>query len=157
MRDRGGGCRPPPRFEPAPARLPRSAGGFVVVDLSLVSVQTSLSSTRTRFPLARASSCASVSVSIFFGSVIILCSVIIFQDALDFPCRADDSVREVVRGARLHFGHYKKELAGAALSQAQLGLGHAYSRAKVKFNPGRADNMIIQSICLLDQVRGDVR
>jgi hypothetical protein len=122
-----------------------------------VSVQTSLSSTRTRFPLARASSCASVSVSIFFGSVIILCSVIIFQDALDFPCRADDSVREVVRGARLHFGHYKKELAGAALSQAQLGLGHAYSRAKVKFNPGRADNMIIQSICLLDQVRGDVR
>ena len=30
--------------------------------------------------------------------------------------------------------------------------GHSYSRCKVKFNPGRADNMIIQAICLLDQL-----
>lgn len=41
-------------------------------------------------------------------------------------------------------------------SKAQLGLGHAYSRAKVKFNVNRADNMIIQGIALLDQLDKDV-
>ena len=39
---------------------------------------------------------------------------------------------------------------------AQLGLGHSYSRAKVKFNVHRVDNMIIQSIALLDQMDKDI-
>ena len=38
------------------------------------------------------------------------------------------------------------------LERAQLGLAHSYSRAKVKFNIHRADNNIIQSISLLDQL-----
>lgn len=42
------------------------------------------------------------------------------------------------------------------LRQAQLGLGHSYSRAKVKFNVHRVDNMIVQSIALLDQLDKDV-
>ena len=41
-------------------------------------------------------------------------------------------------------------------STAQLGLGHAYSRTKVKFNVNRSDNMIIQGIALLDQLDKDV-
>jgi nucleolar protein 56 len=36
------------------------------------------------------------------------------------------------------------------------GLGHAYSRAKIKHNVNKADNMIIQSFCLLDQLDKDV-
>jgi RNA processing factor Prp31 len=47
-------------------------------------------------------------------------------------------------------------LSCADLHQAQLGLGHSYSRAKVKFNVHRVDNMIIQSICLLDQLDKDL-
>lgn len=47
-------------------------------------------------------------------------------------------------------------LAAPAAAKAQLGLGHSYSRAKVKFNVHRADNMIIQSISLLDQVDKDI-
>ena len=35
-------------------------------------------------------------------------------------------------------------------------MGHAYSRAKVKFNVNKSDNMIIQSIALLDQLDKDV-
>jgi len=42
------------------------------------------------------------------------------------------------------------------MAQSQLGLGHSYSRSKVKFNVNRVDNMIIQSICLLDQLDKDV-
>ena len=41
-------------------------------------------------------------------------------------------------------------------AKAQLGLGHAYSRSKVKFNVNRSDNMIIQGIALLDQLDKDV-
>ena len=42
------------------------------------------------------------------------------------------------------------------LEKAQLGLGHSYSRAKVKFNVNRVDNMVIQAIFLLDTLDKDV-
>ena len=44
----------------------------------------------------------------------------------------------------------------SAASKAQLGLGHSYSHAKVKFNVNRVDNMIIQSISLMDQLDKDI-
>jgi nucleolar protein 56 len=71
-------------------------------------------------------------------------------------CRSDDTIREVVRGCRMHLESFIKGLSGGASEKAQLGLGHAYSRSKVKFNPARSDNMIIQSIALLDQLDKDV-
>lgn len=42
------------------------------------------------------------------------------------------------------------------VGRSQLGLGHAYSRGKVKFNVNRSDNMIIQAIAMLDQLDKDV-
>ena len=77
-------------------------------------------------------------------------------DGLAVSCRSDDTVREIVRGCRLHLDTFVKGLAAGAAEKAQLGLGHSYSRSKVKFNPARADNMIIQSIALLDQLDKDV-
>merc|ERR1719273_1459898 len=47
-------------------------------------------------------------------------------------------------------------MSAEASSKAQLGLGHSYSRAKVKFNVNKSDNMIIQSIALLDQLDKDI-
>mmetsp|Transcript_21380 Transcript_21380/g.63911 ORF Transcript_21380/g.63911 Transcript_21380/m.63911 type:complete len:502 (+) Transcript_21380:158-1663(+) len=76
-------------------------------------------------------------------------------EATGAQCRSDDVVREVARGARAHLNSLVPELTGA-LEQSQLGLGHAFSRCKVKFNPARADNMIIQSIGLLDTLDKDV-
>lgn len=71
-------------------------------------------------------------------------------------CRSDDTVREIMRGCRLHMNTFVKGLEGGAAEKAQLGLGHSYSRSKVKFNPARSDNMIIQSIALLDQMDKDL-
>lgn len=71
-------------------------------------------------------------------------------------CRSDDTIREITRGARTHLTSMVKGLAGGGAEQAQLGLGHSYSRGKVKFNPHRSDNMIIQAIALLDQMDGDL-
>jgi nucleolar protein 56 len=77
-------------------------------------------------------------------------------EGLGYACRSDDTVREVSRGCRLHLESYVKGLQSSAATKAQLGLGHSYSRSKIKFNPARSDNMIIQSIALLDQLDKDV-
>lgn len=78
------------------------------------------------------------------------------QENLGIPCRSDDTVRELSRGIRVNFTKFVKLLGNGALEQSQLGLGHAYSRTAVKFNPNRADNMIIQTIALLDQMDKDL-
>ena len=78
------------------------------------------------------------------------------SDGLGVSCRSDDTVREIIRGCRLHLDTFVKGLEGGATEKAQLGLGHSFSRSKVKFNPARSDNMIIQSIALLDQMDKDL-
>ncbi|CAB9517054.1 Nucleolar protein 58 [Seminavis robusta] len=78
------------------------------------------------------------------------------SEGLGISCRSDDTIREISRGCRLHLESFIKGLTGGAAEKAQLGLGHSYSRSKVKFNPHRSDNMIIQSIALLDQLDKDV-
>ncbi|XP_056586894.1 nucleolar protein 56 isoform X2 [Triplophysa dalaica] len=78
------------------------------------------------------------------------------QEELGLSIQTGGVVSEIVRGVRLHFHSLVKGLTALAASKAQLGLGHSYSRAKVKFNVNRADNMIIQSIALLDQLDKDI-
>ncbi|KUF76720.1 Nucleolar protein 56 [Phytophthora nicotianae] len=78
------------------------------------------------------------------------------SDELNAPCNTSETTLEIVRGVRMHFATFVKELAQGNLAKAQLGLGHSYSRAKVKFNVNRADNMIIQAIALLDQMDKDI-
>ncbi|CAG9118620.1 snoRNP complex protein nop56 [Plutella xylostella] len=77
-------------------------------------------------------------------------------EALEIPCSHVGAVPELLRGIRHHFHNLIKGLTLKACSVAQLGLGHSYSRARVKFNVHRVDNMIIQSIALLDQLDKDV-
>merc|ERR1712076_236984 len=77
-------------------------------------------------------------------------------DTLNIKCSHIGVVPEIIRGVRFHFAKLVKGLTDVGSSKAQLGLGHAYSRAKVKFNVNKSDNMIIQSIALLDQLDKDV-
>jgi nucleolar protein 56 len=64
--------------------------------------------------------------------------------------------QDLLRGIRLHTSKMLKGLQPGDLEKAQLGLGHSYSRAKVKFNVNKSDNMIIQTIALLDQLDKDI-
>merc|ERR1711959_624484 len=66
------------------------------------------------------------------------------------------TIKELLRGIRINFTKFINKLSDSDLDKAQLALGHAYSRSKVKFNVNRVDNMIIQSICLLDQLDKDL-
>jgi len=78
------------------------------------------------------------------------------QEALGLKCEKNTLVLELIRGIRCHFSKFIPELHDGGLEKAQLGLGHSYSRAKVKFNVNKVDNMIIQGIALLDQLDKDV-
>ncbi|KAK2172409.1 hypothetical protein NP493_965g01049 [Ridgeia piscesae] len=78
------------------------------------------------------------------------------SEELGLKMMQSEVVQEIIRGIRLHFHKMVKGLTQQSSAKAQLGLGHSYSRAKVKFNVNRVDNMIIQSISLLDQLDKDV-
>ena len=86
------------------------------------------------------------------------------QEATGVSCVAGEAVGELLRGVRLHFtrllgaagGGDTNALREGDLQRAQLGLAHSYSRAKVKFNVNKVDNMIIQAIALLDTLDKDV-
>ncbi|KAG6334236.1 hypothetical protein ID866_4854 [Astraeus odoratus] len=78
------------------------------------------------------------------------------SEAMGFKCDASEDTQELLRGVRLHAHKLLKGLDDKDLVKAQLGLGHSYSRAKLKFNVNRVDNMIIQAIALLDQLDKDV-
>ena len=69
---------------------------------------------------------------------------------------ADDDSDELLRGVRTHFDKFIAGLSPTDAIKAQLGLAHSYSRSKVKFNVHKSDNMIIQSIALLDQLDKDI-
>ena len=75
---------------------------------------------------------------------------------LKIDCVSDEMVQELIRGIRLWADKLLAQLKTGDIEKAQLGLGHSYSRAKVKFNVNRSDNMIIQAIALLDQMDKDV-
>ncbi|XP_077243672.1 nucleolar protein 56-like [Tasmannia lanceolata] len=78
------------------------------------------------------------------------------SETTKIPCQSNEFVLELLRGVRLHFDRFIKDLKPSDLEKAQLGLGHSYSRAKVKFNVNRVDNMVIQAIFLLDTLDKDI-
>ncbi|KAF8157909.1 hypothetical protein B0H34DRAFT_674420 [Crassisporium funariophilum] len=78
------------------------------------------------------------------------------RDALNLGIDASETAQDLIRGIRLHASKLLKGLQTDDLKKAQLGLGHSYSRSKLKFNVNRIDNMIIQAIALLDQLDKDV-
>ena len=77
-------------------------------------------------------------------------------ESTKIPCVCNDSVGEILRGIRQHFTKFVKCFKGGDYEKAQLGLAHSYSRAKVKFNVNRSDNMIIQAIALIDTLDKDI-
>jgi nucleolar protein 56 len=78
------------------------------------------------------------------------------QDGTGLKCVCDEIVLEVLRGVRNHLSHFVKGLSDMDLNRSQLSLAHSYSRAKVKFNVNKVDNMIIQAISLLDILDRDI-
>lgn len=77
-------------------------------------------------------------------------------DVISASLVVDDVSDELLRAIRMHFHRFVDGLSDTDALKAQLGLAHSYSRSKVKFNVHKSDNMIIQSIALLDQLDKDI-
>merc|ERR1712060_379770 len=60
------------------------------------------------------------------------------------------TVKELFRGVRTHFGRLVKDLNETDLDKARLGLGHSFSRNRMQLDPNRQDKPIINTIALLD-------
>lgn len=75
---------------------------------------------------------------------------------LSLDCISDEVGIELLRNIRLHATTLLKKQDGGNTEKARLGLAHGYSRSKVSFNVGRVENMVTQSICLLDQITKDI-
>jgi len=77
----------------------------------------------------------------------------------NLACETSDTsevVSDLLRGLRQHSGKLIKQLQPGDIDRSILGLGHAYSRGKVKFSVQKQDNHIIQAIATLDQVDKDL-
>ncbi|XP_031847007.1 nop5 ribonucleoprotein [Nomia melanderi] len=74
------------------------------------------------------------------------------KDKLSLSCISNNAIQELMRCIRsqidgLFAGLPKKEMTAMA-----LGLAHSLSRYKLKFSPDKIDTMIIQAVCLLDDL-----
>jgi nucleolar protein 56 len=74
------------------------------------------------------------------------------HDELNIPVVCNESVAEISRCIRLHAEKLLPEHNEGDIPRAQCGLGHAFSRNKVKFNVHRSDNMIIQASALMEHM-----
>lgn len=71
---------------------------------------------------------------------------------LGLECIADDRAIEILRGLRMQLFHLIKGISEADYKAMNLGLAHSISRYKLKFSAEKVDVMIIQAICLLDDL-----
>lgn len=70
----------------------------------------------------------------------------------ELKLQVGEAIIEVCRVTRSYFAKMQKGMSAEVQSTAQRGLAHSYSRAKLRFNVHRQDNMIIQAIALIDQM-----
>ena len=160
----GGGARgrlanpplPPPRFQVVKltAFRPHKSAADALEQANAVS-ESAASAELVEFLQANLPTCASVKKAPFHVGVADAKLGAALADA-GVPCVASDVVGELLRGVRAHAARLLKGVGDADAAKASLGLAHAYSRAKVKFNVNRVDNMIIQAIALLDTLDKDV-
>lgn len=67
-----------------------------------------------------------------------------------FPVTLAQSAKELIRACRTHFARAVSTITEADLDRARCGLGHAFSRNKLKFDTNRQDKPIINSIAVID-------
>lgn len=67
-----------------------------------------------------------------------------------FPVTLAQSAKELIRACRTHFAKAVSTITEADLDRARCGLGHAFSRNKLKFDTNRQDKPIINAIAVVD-------
>ncbi|KAG8297645.1 Nucleolar protein 58 [Homalodisca vitripennis] len=74
------------------------------------------------------------------------------KDKLSLQCVSNTNVLELIRCIRSQTESLLSGLTKKELTAMSLGLAHSLSRYKLKFSPDKVDTMIVQAICLLDEL-----
>ncbi|XP_014246606.1 nucleolar protein 58 [Cimex lectularius] len=74
------------------------------------------------------------------------------KDKFNVSCVSNTNVMELLRCIRSQVDNLLSGLDKKDISAMALGLAHSLSRYKLKFSPDKVDTMIVQAICLLDDL-----
>ena len=67
-----------------------------------------------------------------------------------FVATYSQSIKELLRGCRIHLAKMMKTVTEKDLDRARCGLSHAFSRTKMQFDPNRQDKPIMNASAILD-------
>lgn len=74
------------------------------------------------------------------------------KDKLSLSCVSNTAVQELMRCIRNQMDSLLAGLPKKEITAMALGLAHSLSRYKLKFSPDKIDTMVIQAVCLLDEL-----
>ncbi|KOC65399.1 Nucleolar protein 58 [Habropoda laboriosa] len=74
------------------------------------------------------------------------------KDKLSLSCISNTAIQELMRCIRSQIDSLLAGLPKKEMTAMALGLAHSLSRYKLKFSPDKIDTMIIQAVCLLDDL-----
>lgn len=74
------------------------------------------------------------------------------KEKLNLQCVSNTAVQELMRCIRSQLDSLLAGLPKKEMTAMALGLAHSLSRYKLKFSPDKIDTMIIQAVCLLDDL-----
>lgn len=74
------------------------------------------------------------------------------KEKLNLQCVSNTSVQELMRCIRSQMDSLLAGLPKKEITAMSLGLAHSLSRYKLKFSPDKIDTMIVQAVCLLDDL-----
>lgn len=74
------------------------------------------------------------------------------KEKLNLSCVSNSSIQELMRCIRSQMDSLLSGLPKKEMTAMALGLAHSLSRYKLKFSPDKIDTMIIQAVCLLDDL-----
>lgn len=74
------------------------------------------------------------------------------KEKLNLQCVSNTAVQELMRCIRSQLDGLLAGLPKKEMTAMALGLAHSLSRYKLKFSPDKIDTMIVQAVCLLDDL-----
>lgn len=74
------------------------------------------------------------------------------KEKFSLQCLSNTAVQELMRCIRSQLDSLLAGLPKKEMTAMALGLAHSLSRYKLKFSPDKVDTMIIQAVCLLDDL-----
>lgn len=74
------------------------------------------------------------------------------RDKLELSCVSNTAIQELMRCIRNQMDSLITKVTKKEMSAMALGLAHSLSRYKLKCSPDKVDTMVIQAVCLLDDI-----